>query len=63
MDQGDGYYNGPILPLGLTYDTDTTKSSNLFGQRAQQWKSPEGGLIVAWRAQVRALCVVSETPF
>jgi hypothetical protein len=21
MDRGDGFYNGPILPLGLTYNT------------------------------------------
>jgi hypothetical protein len=61
MDSGDGYYNGPILPLGLTYDTDTSKGANTFGQRAQKWKAAEkGGLVVAWRAQVRregiALC-------
>lgn len=46
MDQGNGYYNGPILPLGLKF-----KNSSRIGDRVVNWKQPEGGIIVAWRAQ------------
>jgi hypothetical protein len=44
MDRGDGYYNGPVLPLGITYDGSST-----IGQHAQRWANPEGGIVVAWR--------------
>ena len=50
MDSGDGYYNGPVLPLGLRYDATTNTTLNA---RASKWTDPvgDGGLIVAWRAQ------------
>ena len=38
----------------MTYDTDTSKESNTFGQRVQQWNGDAvagSGLVVAWRAQ------------
>jgi hypothetical protein len=46
MDQGMDYFNGPVLPLGLNFNTSST-----IGQKAAQWKDPTGGLVVAWRQQ------------
>lgn len=46
MDQGNGYYNGPVLPLGLRYNL-----TSAIGDRAKRWSDPVGGYIVAWRAQ------------
>ena len=41
MDQGDGYYNGPVLPLGLTYNLTSE-----FGERVQRWENATGGIVV-----------------
>lgn len=48
MDQGNGYYHGPILPLGLRYNTT---AGSTFGDRVRKWADPEGAVVVAWRQQ------------
>lgn len=48
MDRGNGYYNGPVIPLGLSYNTS---SDSRFQQRAGRWRDARGGLVIAWRAQ------------
>jgi hypothetical protein len=35
-----------VLPLGLQFSGDST-----IGRKAASWKDPEGGVVVAWRAQ------------
>ena len=48
MDCGNGYYNGPILPTGMTYDTTDGSHSQV---RFDRYKNATGAIIVAWRAQ------------
>eukprot|EP01060_Flectonema_neradi_P033223 TRINITY_DN550_c0_g1_i1.p1 TRINITY_DN550_c0_g1~~TRINITY_DN550_c0_g1_i1.p1 ORF type:complete len:848 (+),score=215.29 TRINITY_DN550_c0_g1_i1:43-2586(+) len=44
MDRGNGYYNGPILPTGVTYDK--TMLPNF-----QTYENATGAILVGWRAQ------------
>ena len=46
MDRGDGYYNGPTLPVGVTVD-----ASSAFGRRLANWTRAAGAIVTAWRAQ------------
>ena len=44
MDTGNGYYNGPILPTGMTYDPAAQG-------RFDRYKNATGAIVVPWRAQ------------
>ena len=48
MDQGNGNYNGPILPLGLRFNTS---SASTIAQRVARWRDAKRGIVVAWRQQ------------
>ena len=44
MDRGNGYYNGPVLPTGVTYDKTALPN---FGT----YQNATGAIVVGWRAQ------------
>jgi len=50
MDRGNGYYNGPVIPTGLTYDV-SNKSGSKSQKRFLSYKDAVGAIVVAWRAQ------------
>eukprot|EP00041_Stephanoeca_diplocostata_P027514 m.757752 g.757752 ORF g.757752 m.757752 type:complete len:945 (+) comp23189_c0_seq1:37-2871(+) len=44
MDRGNGYYNGPILPQGMTYNKSMLPNFSAY-------KNLSGAILQAWRAQ------------
>ena len=48
MDTGNGYYHGPVLPVGLEYDTSGGPHSQA---RFDRYADAAGAVVVAWRAQ------------
>lgn len=49
-DQGHGYYNGPVLPVGMVYDTSTATGVKSQA-RFEKYADAVGAIVVAWRAQ------------
>ena len=50
MDVGNGYYNGPILPVGMVYDASDDKGPKSQA-RFDKYADAKGAIVVAWRAQ------------
>lgn len=50
MDRGNGYYNGPVLPLGLEYDVSGAAPAKSQA-RFDAYADARGAVVVAWRAQ------------
>ncbi len=51
MDVGNGYYNGPILPVGMVYDVSDEKGAAKSQKRFDKYADARGAIVVAWRAQ------------
>ena len=51
MDTGNGFYNGPVLPVGLEYDVSDASGVSRSQARFDHYADARGAVVVAWRAQ------------